>query len=64
MWKGARKVEGKGQGWKWWGRVKNGMDEKKMKTRKNGLDEKKMKNVKNDENGWEGTKVEWGEKKI
>jgi hypothetical protein len=40
------------------------MDEKKMKTRKNGLDEKKMKNVKNDENGWEGTKVEWGEKKI
>jgi hypothetical protein len=34
-----------------------------MKTRKNGLDEKKMKIVKNDENGWEGTKVEWGEKK-
>lgn len=32
-----------------------------MKTGKNGLDEKKMKIVKNDENGWEGTKVEWGE---
>jgi hypothetical protein len=33
---------------------------KKMKTRKNGLDVKKMKVVKNDENGWEGTMVEWG----
>jgi hypothetical protein len=37
--------------------------EKKMKNGKNGLDKKKMKIVKNDENGWEGTKVEWGGKK-
>jgi hypothetical protein len=34
-----------------------------MKTEKNGLDEKKMKIVKIYENGWEGTKVEWGDKK-
>jgi hypothetical protein len=33
-----------------------------MKTGKNGLDEKKMKIVKIYENGWEGIKVEWGDK--